>query len=390
MRFVVLGASVLVQLCLGGVYAWSTFAPDLHAANHLTGTQTQFIFGVQIAVFTLSMVPAGRLLAARGPRLLLVLSGVLFFAGYRLAAASGGSFPLLLLGIGGLAGVATGLGYVCPLSVCMKWFPTHRGLVTGIAVAGFGAGAIVLTSVAEYLLEHGVGSLTIFRHLGLVYGAVIVASGALIASPERVDQGVARMAAPEAPFARDPFFWALVAGMFSGTFAGLLVIGNLKPLAMAGGISPALAATGVGAFALGNTAGRIVWGRLADKSGPGAAGLPQLVLGVSIAALLPATAHTAAFLSVALLVGFGFGACFIIYAALLASRYGADEFPRLYPFVFLAYGAAGISGPTAGGWLFDRTGGYAPAIGVSVAVLFLGLIAVRALLRTARRASAPH
>ena len=387
MKYLILTASVIVQICLGGLYAWSTFVPDLTHDYDLTTAQTQIIFGALICVFTCTMVFSGRILQVRGPRMLLLLSGALFAAGYGIAAFSGGAFWGLFLGIGGIVGIATGLGYVCPLSVCMRWFPDHKGLVTGIAVAGFGGGAVLLTAVAEPLLENGVDVLRIFGGIGLVYGATVMVAGMFISFPpgERMRSHAPPIASHAAkPLARDPYFWALVSAMFCGTFAGLLVIGNLMPIALDAGISPLLAAVSISAFAVGNATGRIVWGRLADQIQVRAVPASLILLAVALAGLWLAASSAVLFIAVSLLIGFGFGACFVIHAALVATRYGVDRVATVYPLIFLAYGIAGITGPAIGGGLYDWTGSYAPAMGASIAMVALGLVLSDHLLRRSR------
>ena len=154
MRYIILIASVVIQICLGGIYAWSELVPALEETVGLSIAQTQIIFGCLFGVFTVSMVLAGKLLYRFGPRVLAGVAGLFFGAGYLVASYSGGSFPLMLLGISLLAGIGTGTGYVCPLTTCMKWFPNHRGLVTGISMAGFGGGAVLLSALAEIGRAH--------------------------------------------------------------------------------------------------------------------------------------------------------------------------------------------------------------------------------------------
>lgn len=383
MRYAILIASVAIQLCLGGIYAWSAFVPSLRADYGLTTAQTQFVFGAFFTVFTLTMVSAGKTLERRGPRGLLLVSGLLFLAGYGLAGLSGGSFPAILLGVSGLAGAATGMGYACPISTCVKWFPRHKGLVTGVAVAGFGAGAIVVASLAEPLIEQGFSVLRIFGGMGVIYGAVIFAAGLVLRFPSAPHPQRKHWQLPGGRAAADPFFWALASGLFAGTFGGLIVIGSLAPLGMAQGISPRAAAIGVGLFAVGNGVGRILWGRLTDMLGPRAV-LPSLAcLAAAIALLIPSTAHPALFVLACCFAGANFGACFVVYAALTAARYGAHHLGHVYPLVFLAYGVAGLTGPSFAGWLRDFTGGYAYSAGLAVAVLLLGMAASFALQRIA-------
>lgn len=388
MRYAVLVASIAVQGCLGGIYAWSAFVPGLIANYGLSTAQTQLVFGLLFTFFTVTMVFAGKVLERRGPRWLLISSGLLFFAGYLVAALSGGRFSLMLLGISVLAGAATGIGYVCPISTCVKWFPRQKGLVTGVAVAGFGAGAIVLASVAEAMLESGISVLAIFGWIGLVYGGVILVSGLVMRFPVTPPRHCRRPALPLRQLTSDNFFWALFSGLFCGTFAGLIVIGNLDPLAQANGVSARMAVLGISTFAVGNGIGRIVWGRITDHLSRRAVVPSLLTLAAAIAILLPATVNAFLFVVAASFAGFGFGACFVVYAALTANRYGAHHVGNVYPLVFLAYGVAGITGPMLGGWLRDATGGYGASALLAVAVLAIGMAVSGLLLRSAKEAPA--
>lgn len=227
-RILAVLSAVLVQCCLGGVYAWSTFVQPLRQEHGFSAAQTQLVFGTIIAVFTLTMVWAGRLLACWDPRVLTATGGLLFGGGYGLASVSGGAFWPVWLGIGGGGGAGIGFGYVCVLTLCIRWFPQRKGLATGGAVAAFGAGAILLSQLAEMLLARPLPVLEVFRVVGLGYGlCVIVGALGLRMPPASAPTAITRSTAL-GELGRDPVFWRLVAGMFAGTFAGLLVIGNLR------------------------------------------------------------------------------------------------------------------------------------------------------------------
>jgi OFA family oxalate/formate antiporter-like MFS transporter len=378
-------AAVVIQACLGGIYAWSTFVPSLVETVDLTVTQTQVIFGLLFGVFTISMVFTGRLVERWGPRMIAGLGGLLFGVGYLVASRPDGSFPLMLLGISLLAGIGTGAGYVCALTTSMKWFPERKGLVTGVAMAGFGGGAVLLSALAEYLLSNGVNVLTVFEWIGLAYGAAIVIAAMVLRFPTAAPTTRVQTAPPLKRLARDPFFLVLVLGMFCGTFAGMLVIGNLTPMALAVGIPALPAAAAVSVFAIGNATGRITWGWISDRTSEWAIPVKLATLAVPLA-LLAGVTTTAPFIAVSFAIGFGFGACFVIYAAQVAARYGLPAVAGIYPLVFLAYGAAGIIGPPLGGWLYDQTLSYRPAIVLTIGVVGIGIAVTVWLLRKARPA----
>ena len=383
-KFSILAASIVIQACLGGLYAWSKFVPLLIDGYGLAGAQTQLIFGCLIAVFSGTMVLAGPWIERFGPARVSVVGGLFFGAGYITASFSDGAFSLLLLGIGGLAGIGTGLCYICALAMCAVWFPKHRGLAMGAAVAGFGSGAALLTAFAETLLDAGHDILVIFRFIGVSYGIVIMTAACVLRHPpdHPPKPGVALF--DRRAILKDRFFWGLAIGMFSGTFAGLLVIGNLKPIALAAGINFSTAIAGIMAFAAGNALGRIVWGWASDYWGEAAISASLAFLAVALAAV--ATHNSAGFLIASGAIGFGFGACFVVYAAQVGRRYGADAVESVYPLVSLAYGLSGIIGPWAGGLAFDLTGSYASSIGIAIIVVVAGAFVSRRL-RAARSES---
>jgi OFA family oxalate/formate antiporter-like MFS transporter len=374
-QWIVLAAGCLIQTVLGGIYAWSTFVPYLHKEYGLSSGQCGFIFGATILTFTSAMIFAGRVLVKKGPRFTASISAGLFMLGYLSASFSGGSFALLLLSLGGIVGCGIGFGYACPLSVGMKWFPEKKGLVTGVTVAGFGAGAILLSSIAEYFLLNGTDVLAFFRGMGIVTGIILFAASLFLRDPSSIKSD-ATAALPDHSAVFSWPFYVNVIGIFAGTFAGLLIIGNLTPIVMNIGLSEKKAAVAVSVFAVGNGLGRIVWGKLFDhfhyKSIPLSLFSFALVAGVLLMPL-----SNGVLMPVVSLLGFCFGANFVLYASAVSRFFGAASFPRLYPVCFMAYGVAGIVGPGLGGFIADRTGSYRLPIYLCIAIVMLAAILIR-------------
>lgn len=383
-RYTVLIASIFIQVTLGGLFAWSVFVPPLMSVYGFTAAQAQAIFGVTIASFAAAMQFAGRLQVRFGPRPIALIGGILFGAGYLLASYSRGAWTPIVLGIGVTSGVGIGFGYVPPLATCVKWFPKTKGLITGITVAGFGAGAIVLSQIATALFATGTDVLDVFRIIGLAYGVIVALSALLLSVPVPCieDGRMTEMAFLD--LLTHPPFWRLAIGMFCGTFAGLLVVGNIKTIALSSGISTAVATLSIGTFAAGNALGRVTWGHLSDTIGRVVVPLSLLVLCISVLLLLPASTLESVFILAALAVGFGFGANFVIYAAQVAATFGVEAVGTIYPTVFIVYGLSGITGPIAGGWLYDRTGNYATSIVVAASVAALGALGTALLHERAR------
>lgn len=370
-RYLPLCGGILMQTCIGGIYAWSTFVPPLQAEGGLTTLHTQLLFGGCILAFTTTMILAGRILHRVGPRRMACFGGLFYGVGLLVAGASGGTFPLLILGIVILSGIGIGCVYVCPIVVAMKWFPQSRGLVTGLSVAGFGGGAVLLSNVADMLMRHAVPVFRVLQVMGVGYMILI----GLAACALRIPAGtsLAPGVQPGAPAGRKASReWVVFfLGIFCGTFAGLMVIGNLEPIGLLLGHSHRHSLAAISIFAVGNAMGRITWGWLFDRFRLRAIPAALFLIALSTLLLLMLGTHPTAFVTGSWLAGFCFGACFVIFAGAVAHRFGTEHVARLYPRIFLGYGIAGLVGPGVAGILFDATHSYAIALWIAVALPFL-------------------
>ena len=150
-RWLVVVGAILIQLCLGAIYAWSVFTDKLTADEgqyDFTATETAWVFSVGLATFAVVMVLAGKLQAAIGPRPVAIAGGAVLGAGYILGGLIGNTFVEQLICIGLIGGAGIGLAYVVPIAVGVKWFPDKKGMITGLAVAGFGFGATLWVKLA--------------------------------------------------------------------------------------------------------------------------------------------------------------------------------------------------------------------------------------------------
>lgn len=392
---VVVGA-VLIQLCLGAIYAWSVFTPELKEAGW-SNVQTQIVFAVGLATFAIVMVPAGRNLANWGPQRLALAGGLTLGTGYALAAVGDGTtFWLVLLGVGLVGGAGIGLAYVVPIAVGMRWFPDHKGMITGFAVAGFGFGALGWVKLAGSwgnLIEN-------FGLAGtfLIYGAafaVIVALGSLamrmppagwlppgFIPPETAGSGGEVFSPRE--MLRTPQFHLISLTFAVSAGAGLMAIGLMKlypieALAEAGlGTVEASAIAGTAMavfFSLANGLGRIVWGSLSDKLGRKRSVVTMTITqGLFLFLFVPMAGAEWTLYLAAALIGFNFGGNFALFPALTADEFGNDAVGQNYPWVFLSYGLGGIIFPILGGWLGD-IGNFPLAFSICGAACVIGALA---------------
>ena len=177
-NMVILGA-ILIQLALGAIYAWSVFTPSL-IAESWTKTETQWVFAVGLASFALVMVFAGKKLSKWGPQKLAWIGGIVLGLGYFLAGLIGGTnFWALLILIGPVGGAGIGFAYVVPIAVGIRWFPDKKGMITGLAVAGFGFGAMLWVKLAGswgHLIENLSLSST-FMYYGIAFLLMVIIGG---------------------------------------------------------------------------------------------------------------------------------------------------------------------------------------------------------------------
>lgn len=367
-------ASVLIMCCAGSVYAWSIFVAPLKTTYGLSTAQTQLIFGFIIGIFSITMLFVGRIERKLGPKVTAAIGATLFSAGYLLASLSGGNVMLILLGISILSGAGMGFGYVTVLSTLVKWFPAHKGLATGIAVAGFGSGAILLSLIAQPILNHGVAVTEIFRYVGIIYGAIFLVSALAISTPVSENQTQTEKPIGIRVLAADKRFWVLFYTFFAGSFAGLMFIGNLKPMGLSYGISEGAAVLAIVLLSAGNAIGRIVWGQIYDKiGGKRSVGIALALVAVFTLVLLFNISNDLAFLSLCLIIGLCYGANFVLYASDVSNIYGIPQLGIIYPIVSIAYGISGIAGPFAGGFFFDITNQYYIPIILSAVICLSGL-----------------
>lgn len=369
-KYLTIVSSFIIMLCLGGVYAWSIMASELIEKYGFSSAQTQLIFGTVIAVFPVTMIFAGRLAQRMHVRVLGWISAILFLMGYLLAGVSNGNFYIIFVGVGILSGIGTGFGYLVSLTVPVKWFPNSKGLVTGIAAAGFGLGAIAFSTIAEMILASGRSLFNLFTTIGAFYGSLIFIFANLVFQPKTAG---ATKSMIKTSFLSAKRFRRLFSGIFLGTFSGLLIIGSLKIIGGQSGLSDHILILGVSVFALSNFAGRLFWGLLSDSLEAGFIIFIALTIQASAILLLGyLTLNDYSYLLLSMLIGFGFGGNFVLFAKETANIYGGHNLGTVYPYVFVGYAIAGIAGPMSGGLLFDYFGNYRNAVLLAGMISFSG------------------
>lgn len=375
--YLVLAAGVLMQLILGSIYSWSEIAANLTAQWNLVSWQTQMIYGVNIALFSFGTIVTGPLVKRWGPRRMTLISALLFTLGFFGAAASGGSYPGLLATAGMGVGLAMAFGYVVPLSTATAWFPRKKGTVTGLAVMGFGGGAILASRIIRLLTQQGWGIGGVLLAMGLAGGGILTLAALFQGFPPRAERcpasasGTTPLTIGEA-FKRKSF-WGLWFSMLLSTMGGLIIIGSAVSLAQERDL-PQLAPLAVSVLALGNALGRLLWGRLLDILGHKAIPTSLSLMTLGFALILWGGSHPPLFMAGILLTGLQFGSALVIYAAFTDEFFGEGAIARIYPYIFAAYGMAALLGPPLGGFIYDIRASYQPVLTMALIFPLAGLI----------------
>ena len=414
-RWIVAGAGVVLQLCLGTVYAWSFFQSKIVLAFGWSNSLTAAAFS--IAIFTLGLAAAagGLLLPRAGPRRLALTGAVAYGLGHALGAAglATNSVALFLLGYGVVGGAGLGLGYVTPVATVVRWFPDRRGLATGMVVMGFGLGALIMSKLlGEWLLgafmpaeiaEADVASAyrealpRVFLAAGLALGVVGACAAALLRNPPAgfvppgpIPAAPGAGAAPPrsgATCVRSGAFALMWIVLFCNVAAGIMLIAFQAPLieerlaaARPGTGVAALAAAGallIGASAVCNGLGRLVWGGLSDRIGR--ANALCLILATQILAfgLLLHVRDPWLFGALVCYVLACYGGGFGTAPSLVADAFGSARMPVVYGALLTAWSAAGIVGPQLVAYFKDHHAHAAAAYAFEcgIAILAVGLVA---------------
>lgn len=367
-KYFVLTAGILTQIVLGSIYSWSEIAANMASQWNLVSWQTQLIYGMSIAVFSFGTIVTGPMVRKHGPRKMTILSAATFALAFGCAWLSKGHFAVLFPAIGIGVGVAMALGYVVPLSTATLWFPDKKGTVTGLAVMGFGGGAIITSRVIRHLSNQGWEISRVLLLIGLVGGAVLAFSAIFQSLPEAVQSSgkdhVKSMPSVRAAM-RKKIFWGLCATMFLSTIGGLIVIGSVVSIANEWSLQ-SVALLAVSIIALGNALGRLLWGKLLDVLGHRAIPISLILMTLGFALILFAGQNQILFLAGILLSGLQFGASLVIFAAFTEELFGQGAISKIYPLIFAAYGIAALVGPTIGGVIFDLGGSFRPVIIMSL------------------------
>ena len=385
-RWVIAIAGVFLQIALGAVYAWSVFRVPLAKQFGWSISEVTLTFTISIFVLGFAAFFGGLWLNRKGPRVVALTGGVLYGLGVFLASFSHNLW-WLYLSYGVVGGIGLGLGYIVPVAVLVKWFPDHRGLITGIAVGGFGAGALITAPVATRLIQT-VGVLSTFAYLGIAYLIVTVVTGLFMRNPPDgwKPEGWTPTASQTSHRAGRDFtlgealktwqWWALWLLLFLNTCAGISIISQEAPLFQElTKVSAVVAASMVGLASIGNAVGRVFWAWVSDLITRRATFFVMFVSQVLLFWFFPnmATASLVTIVTFAVLMCYGGG--FGTMPAFAADYFGPKNVGPIYGLMLTAWGFASAFGPLLIAHMRETAGSYRGALH-----LIAGIMAISTLL----------
>ncbi|MEU6646363.1 OFA family MFS transporter [Saccharomonospora sp. NPDC046836] len=403
-RWLVPPAALSVHLAIGQVYAWSVFKPPLEETLGLSGTQSALPFQLGIVMLGLSAAFGGTLVERNGPRWAMFVSMTCFSSGFLISAlgVALSQYWLVVLGYGVVGGVGLGIGYISPVSTLIKWFPDRPGMATGIAIMGFGGGALIASPWSSQMLaSFGTstgGIATTFLVHGLVYAVFMSMGVLLIRVPAagwrpagyapRAQNGnsmitTANVSARNA--IRTPQFWLLWVILCFNVTAGIGILEKAAPMITeffrdtSAPVGTAAAAGFVALLSLTNMLGRFVWSSTSDILGR--RNIYRLYLGVGallylVIALTTNTSKIVFVLCAMVILSF-YGGGFATIPAYLKDLFGTYQVGAIHGRLLTAWSTAGVLGPLIVNAIADSqeaAGREGPALYTTSLFIMMGLL----------------
>lgn len=402
-RWLIALSAIAIHLSIGAAYAYSVYTIPLVNSLGWTVSSVTIAFTVMMTLGGASAAVFGRFVERSGPKKSAIIAAVLFGlgqAGSGLAVAMD-SLVMFILSYGLLSGVGLGIGYIAPVSTLVKWFPDRRGLATGMAVLGFGTGALITAPVAASLME-SVGISTTFYILGSSYFLLMLLGALYIAPPPKgwlpagMKEGEASATTGKAvkdlssltakKAVKTKHFWMLWIIMLINTSAGIMMISVASPMAQTiGGLTAASAAVMVGLMGIFNGAGRIGWAAASDYLSRPVVYIIFFIIQLVAFLTLPNISSALLFQVLIFLVVSCYGGGFSNLPAFIADLFGTKELGAIHGYLLTTWSLGGLIGPTLVSQIYAFTGSYIPVFYVFTALIALALVIAIFLKKDVRR-----
>lgn len=390
-RWYIAIAAIVMQLCLGTVYAWSVFKKPLIASHGWSEPSVQATMMIIMAVIGISAAFGGTLVDKKGPRFVATIGGILFGIGTLLGGLADqmGNLWLLYIGYGVIGGLGNGFGYVTPIATLIRWFPDKRGLVTGLAVMGFGAGAFFMGKIAPAMVN-SIGVAQTFYIWGVIFLVLVTGAAQVYKNPPAgwlpagfKPAATAVSAANSFTFdeaVKTPQWWMLWAMLFLNVSAGLGLLSQLSPMAQdligktQGITDPKVLAVAGGSIlayaSIFNGLGRLFWASMSDFIGRKNVFITMFITQALLYIYLPQVSAVFLFTAVACYLLACYGGGFATMPAFAADSFGPGYIGKVYGIMLTAWGCAGVFGPL----VFSMPAIKPIALYVAAGILALGFL----------------
>jgi MFS transporter, OFA family, oxalate/formate antiporter len=364
-------SAIAIHLSIGGAYAYSVYKNPITTQMGWSMTNVTIAFTIMMGLAGFSAALFGSFVEKQGPRKSAMLAAVLFGLGQAGAgvAIAMDSVVLYWCTYGLLSGLGMGIGYIAPVSTLVKWFPDRRGLATGMAVLGFGAGSLITAPVATNLME-AVGISNTYFILGISYFTLMFLGASYIAPPktegalnvskyDTTSKALAQMSAREAVKTKN--FWMLWSMHLINVTAGLMMISVASPMAQeVVGLSVAGAAAMVGLMGLFNGGGRLIWAAASDYIGRQNVFIIFFVIQLVAFVTLPFTTNILLFQTFIFLVVSCYGGGFSNLPAFASDLFGTKQLGVIHGYLLTTWSLGGVFGPLIVSAIYNAAGSYIP------------------------------
>jgi MFS family permease len=406
-RWLVPPAALAVHLSIGQVYAFSVFKNPLLDRFGSSHTSIAIIFSIAIVMLGLSAAFGGRWMERNGPRKAMALSAICWVTGFLVAAlgVNLGQLWIVYLGYGFIGGIGLGIGYISPVSTLIKWFPDRPGLATGLAIMGFGGGAMVASPLTAWLLGRYADTaaeaiVPTMLTLAAIYAVLMTAGAAVIRvpqpgwrpegwTPSQKKKAMQTHADVQVRNAVKTWqFYLLWIVLFTNVTAGIGILEQASPMIQDffSTVTPESAAGFVGLLSLANMVGRFVWSSTSDHLGRQRTYVMYLGMGALLygaLALLGGGISVAVFVVITCVIVSFYGGGFATIPAYLKDLFGSLEVGAIHGRLLTAWSAAGIAGPLIVNGFADARSAqgiegsalYLPSLIVMACVLVVGFVA---------------
>lgn len=386
-RWLVLAAGIFANTCMGAGYAFSIFKKDLISMLKCTAPEATLAYSLSFAFLPIGMLLGGALSRKYGPRLAVMLGGILFGCGVMSAGFANHIYALYLT-YGLMVSIGNGIVYATIIAVAVRWFPDRKGFAGGSAVAALGVGAMIISCVAQSLVTQ-VGVQGALKLMGMSFAVIMVFASLLLVDPPK-DYALAFSAGtnrkksnqPVGPdvtwneMLRQPVFWVLFMIYVCATAPGLMLISEAKDVAVdLGKLDDVAAVSLVGLLGgIASAAGRLGWAAVSDKIGRLNVLAAILVISGSVMLVMPKAALSDQGLWLSyLLIGLCYGGALGTFPSLCADRFGSRNIEINYALLFVAFSAASMIGPRFSALLKESGGGYTSGFMLAAALAGVGL-----------------